>query len=618
MTIQNYLKKYVLITDGAMGTYFDTLKDKPNQVAEDANLSKPQMIESIHREYLENGAKLIRTNTFALNRSLALTKNLNTKEEQDAWLKKSIHAACQIAREAITKSGKQAWMTADIGPIAESLFYEYDYVEKEEYQLLIDAFLDCGVNIFDFETFSDLSILPWAANYIKEQNPEAFIIVSFALNRNGYTSKGYSIKRLFQEASQIEAIDCYGCNCLLGAVHMYDILKNQNFSSNKYVIALPNSGYPHILRGRTVYSGSMSYFSEKVEQIAQLGVNIIGGCCGTTPQHIQEIQKTIGTVAPYQKKVDTDAQTGMKISQIRNNHFMEKLEQGESVIAVELDPPFDQNAEKLLEGAYRLKRQNVDIITIADSPLARARADSVLLASKIQSMVDIPVMPHIACRDRNRISMHSTLLGAHINGIRNFLIVTGDPVPSGERNTTKGVFDFNSIRFMEYVKEINGELFQNDAISYGGALNQNQANLDRLIARMQKKIDAGTSYFLTQPIYSEQDIERIKIIKSCLNTKILCGIMPLVSYRNALFIKNEMPGIFVPDEILEQYDPQMTREEAEEVAKRISLSVIQNLKGIADGYYFMTPFNRVALICDIIDCMEDTNDKRNALFINRK
>ncbi|MDO4169037.1 MAG: bifunctional homocysteine S-methyltransferase/methylenetetrahydrofolate reductase [Lachnospiraceae bacterium] len=616
MTIQNYLKKHLLITDGAMGTYFDSKKSIQSQIAEDANITNPEMIKSIHKEYLANGANLIRTNTFAVNRSFALAKNLNEKEEQDALLIQLVRAACQIAKEAVTESEKEAWIAADIGPIAESLFYEYDYDEKEEYRLLIDAFLDCGIQIFDFETFSDFSVLSWAANYIKERNPEAFIIVSFALNRNGYTSKGYSIKRLFQEASSTDAIDCYGCNCLIGAAHMYDILKNQNFSSEKYVIALPNSGYPHILRGRTVYSGSMSYFSAKMEQIAHLGVNIIGGCCGTTPEHIKNIHQTIGNKPPYQKKVDIDAQTEIKISKTRNNDFMEKLEQGETVIAVELDPPFDHNAEKLLEGAYMLKHQKVDIITLADSPLARARADSILLASKIHNMVDIPVMPHIACRDRNRISMHSTILGAHINGIRNMLIVTGDPVPSGERDTTKSVFDFNSIRFMEYVKEINTELFQNDIISYGGALNQNQANLDKLIERMQKKIDAGVSYFLTQPIYSEQDIERIKIMKSRLNTKILCGIMPLVSYRNAMFIKNEMPGIFVPDEIIEQYDPQMTREEAEEIAKRISLSVIQKLKGIADGYYFMTPFNRVALICDIIDRMEDTNDKRNALFIN--
>ena len=304
---------------------------------------------------------------------------------------------------------------------------------------------------------------------------------------------------------------------------------------------------------------------------------------------------------PWEKLHVAEKGTENAVSRTRNNPFMEKLQRGEKVIAVELDPPFDQNAQKLLEGAFRLKKSNVDIITLADSPLARARADSVLLAAKVSSMVDIPVMPHIACRDRNRISMHSTLLGAHINGIRNLMIVTGDPVPSGERGNTKSVFDFNSIRFMEYINELNQDVFLQDSFSYGGALNQNLANTDKVIERMQKKIDAGVSWFMTQPIYSDEEVEKLARMKRELDTKILCGIMPLVSYRNAMFIKNEMPGIHVPDEIVEQYRPDMSRAEAEAVAADISLAVIDKLKDVADGFYFMTPFNRVELICRIID-----------------
>ena len=220
------------------------------------------------------------------------------------------------------------------------------------------------------------------------------------------------------------------------------------------------------------------------------------------------------------------------------------------------------------------------------------------------------MMPHIACRDRNRISMHSTLLGAHINGIRNLMIVTGDPVPSGERDNTKSVFDFNSIRFMEYVKELNQEIFLQDAFSYGGALNQNQANEDQVMKRMQKKIDAGLSWFMTQPIYSDEEVEKLGRMKQELNTKILCGIMPLVSYRNAMFIKNEMPGIQVPDEIVAQYRPDMSRAEAEDVAVRISLSIMEKLEEVADGFYFMTPFNRTGLIARIIEAIRQEEERR--------
>lgn len=604
MTIRDYLKEHILIMDGGMGTYYDSLKAGNGRIAEEGNLHEPDFIKSIHREYLESGARLLRTNTFAVNRTMALLKGIEGRESQNAYIRTAIRTAWRIAQEAVEESGHQAWVAADIGPIPEYLFHEYDQDEKEEYRILIDLFLECGADIFDFETFSDITVAKWAASYIKERKPDAFVMASFAVNRNGYTSKGISMKRLFQEAAQTENIDSYGCNCLVGASHMYEMLKKQKFAPDKYIQILPNSGYPQIMRGRTIYSDSAVYYGEKMQGIAELGANILGGCCGTTPKHIKALSEVIGNRKPYDKKELEYETFGNSVSKTRNNSFMEKLERGEQVIAVELDPPFDQNAEKLLEGAFRLKEHDVDIITLADSPLARARADSVLLAGKLHAMVDIPVMPHIACRDRNRISMHSTLLGAHINGIRNLMVVTGDPVPSGERDNTKAVFDFNSIRFMEYIKELNGELFQQDALSYGGALNQNQANLDKVIERMQKKIDAGASWFMTQPIYSDEEIEKIRKMKERLNTKILCGVMPLVSYRNATFIKNEMPGIFVPDEVVEQYRPDMSRKEAEDVAKRISLSVIKKLEGIADGIYFMTPFNRVQLICDIIDGME--------------
>lgn len=608
MTIKEYLKEHILIMDGAMGTYFDSLSPEKGRIAEEGNTLTPELIKSIHREYLDSGARLLRTNTFAVNRALALSKGVIDTHKQNEYIRDLITKGYHIAEEAILESGYEAWIAADIGPVAEYLFQEYEYDEQKEYQLIIDTFLECGADIFTFETFSDITLIKWAADYIKSKNEDAFIMASFAINRNGYTSRGLSMKRLFGEAAKADNIDSYGCNCLIGAGHMYDVLKKQSFSADKYIQILPNSGYPQIVRGRTIYSDAISWYAEKMLDIAKTGVNILGGCCGTTPRHIKALHNMIQNRKPYDKKMLESEHSGTVVSKTRNNPFMEKLEKGKTVIAVELDPPFDQNAEKLLEGAFLLKEHHVDIMTLADSPLARARADSVLLASRISSMVDIPVMPHIACRDRNRISMHSTLLGAHINGIRNLMIVTGDPVPSGERDNTKPVFDFNSIRFMEYVKELNAEMFGQDALSYGGALNQNQANLDKIIERMQRKIDAGVSWFLSQPIYADEDIERIRIMKSRLNTKILCGIMPLVSYRNAMFIHNEMPGIIVPDEVISQYHPDMSRKEAESVARKISLSVINKLKGIADGYYFMTPFNRVSLICDIIDHMEDNDD----------
>ena len=602
--IRDYLKEHILIADGAMGTYYDQKKSENGRIAEEANLLEPELIQRIHEEYLESGAQLIRSNTFAANRSVALRKGIESKAEQDAYIRSVVQSAWNNAKVAVKRASGERFIAANIGPMPEYLFLEYDCNPTEEYQFIIECFLDCGAKIFNFETFSDITEVQKATRYIKEKCPEAFVMVSFAVNRTGYTAGGISMNRLFTEAAKTPEIDSYGSNCMIGAAHMYDLLKTQNLSDEKFVQILPNSGYQEIVRGHSAFSEGAAYYAEKMQKIAELGVNILGGCCGTTPAHIRNLSEMIADHEPWEKLHVSEKDTENAVSRTRNNPFMEKLQQGKKVIAVELDPPFDQNAQKLLEGAFRLKKSNVDIITLADSPLARARADSVLLAAKVNSMVDIPVMPHIACRDRNRISMHSTLLGAHINGIRNLMIVTGDPVPSGERGNTKSVFDFNSIRFMEYVKELNQDVFLQDSFSYGGALNQNQANTDKVIERMQKKIDAGVSWFMTQPIYSDEEVEKLARMKRELDTKILCGIMPLVSYRNAMFIKNEMPGIHVPDEIVEQYRPDMSRAEAEAVAVDISLEVIDKLKDVADGFYFMTPFNRVELIGRIIDKME--------------
>ena len=213
----------------------------------------------------------------------------------------------------------------------------------------------------------------------------------------------------------------------------------------------------------------------------------------------------------------------------------------------------------------------------------------------------MPVMPHVCCRDKNVIALRANLLGTYMNGIRHYLIVTGDPVARGDRERVTSVFDFNSVKFMSYVSEMNADVFANEPVSFGGALNYHGANVDAIIDRMKQKIQNGCRYFLTQPIYTASDAERIREIRRRVDTRILCGIMPLVSYKNAMFVKNEMPGIHISDEIVAQYTPRMSREEAEETAVRISLETAKALYDAADGFYFMTPFNRTGLIRRIIE-----------------
>ena len=289
------------------------------------------------------------------------------------------------------------------------------------------------------------------------------------------------------------------------------------------------------------------------------------------------------------------------------NDFLNKLNMGRKVIAVELDPPQNGKGDKILQAAALLKQAGVDMITFSDSPMGKMRADSIASSILVSQQTDIAVMPHICCRDRNAIAMGGLFFGAHMNGIRNMLVITGDPVPAGEKSSTGSVYDFNSFRLMNYFKQLNLEYFAEDPVIYGGALNHNRPNLDVEIERMHKKCLAGADYFLTQPVYSDDDVERIKYVKSKVDTKILCGIMPLVNYRNAMFVKNELSGIQVPDEIIMRYDEHMSREESEEAGIAIALETIVKLQDIADGYYFMVPFNRASMICKIIE-------KGNAFF----
>lgn len=284
-----------------------------------------------------------------------------------------------------------------------------------------------------------------------------------------------------------------------------------------------------------------------------------------------------------------------------NNHALEeKFQKNEKVYIVELDPPFQTDVSKVMQGAKLLKENQVDLITLADSPMARARMDAGILAAKIQNEVKIPVMPHMCCRDKNVLALRSAILGDYMSGIRQFLFITGDPVAREYRGKISSVFDFNSIKLMNYVKEMNADVFADEPVCYSGALNYHGANVDAIINRMKLKIAEGCTFFLTQPIYTDEDIERIRYIKEHVNTRLICGIMPLVSYKNAMFVCNEMPGIHITQDIVDKYSPDMTREEAEAVATKISVEIAAKLYDIADGFYMMTPFNRAGLISNII------------------
>lgn len=590
--IREYLEKNKMVADGAFGTYYQQLVEEQAGIPEEANLTEKELVKQIHKEYIRSGARFIRTNSFAAN-TVALKKDMD-------YVKKVVRASYENAMEAVKESGEEVYVAADIGPISQMPFEDEAEVEKE-YQEVADTFLSCGAELFCLETFADARHIKMLASYIKKKCANSFIVAQFSLNKYGYTKMGIRAERILNEISQEESIDAVGFNCGIGSAHLYEILKKTKITTNKFITAMPNSGYPEFLQDRTVYSGSSEYFAENLLKISELGVNILGGCCGTKPSYIEKVcQKIDYTNNRKMDEADVQKTTENKEISVSNNKLYQLMESGKKVITVELDPPYDANAQKIMDCAHLLKAAGVDMITFADSPMGKARVDSIMMGIKVSNEVGIPVMPHIACRDKNVIAMRAGIMGAYINGIRNFLFVTGDPVPAESRQDISGVFDFNSVKLMQYVNEMNAEHFQEEPICFGGALNYNRPNLDMEIKRMEKKIEAGAKYFLTQPIFSKEDIERIRVIKEKTNTKILCGIMPLISFRNASFIKNEIFGIHVPDETLARFTPEMTREEGEAVGVEIAKEVMQELEAVADGFYFMLPFNRVHLVEQIL------------------
>ena len=602
MKIKEFLKEHHLLMDGAMDTYYQQLQEHKEEIAELANFSEPERVLKIHKEYLEAGADVIRTNTFAVN-SVVLPGFDSEKREE------LLRVACRIAKQAVAeekeRTGRECFAAADIGPISGAK----DLTEEEilsEYFRMCDVFLDEGMDIFWLETFPSTEFVPEILAYIKEKAADSFCSVSFCINKNGFTTAGQKAERLLFTESLKDA-DAIGFNCGIGSVHLKSVLAKCKLPKECFILAAPNAGYAETFSSRAVFLNSAGYFGENMAQIAELGVDILGGCCGTMPSFIREMRKRIsgkktGKRISREEYQQSNVRDGLESTEkkqeikVVTNDLKAKLLRGEKIIAVELDPPYNADGEKLLACAKTLSGYPVDVLTFADSPMGRSRADSTLTALHISTQTGLQVIPHISCRDRNVIAMRSLLLGAHMNGLRNLLIVTGDPVPGDDRKTVTGVFDYNSIRFMKYVTEMNAELFPEDGFFFGGALNYNYPNGEKVAERMEKKMEAGCSFFLTQPIFSDTDVERIKWLKERTGAKILAGILPPVSLKNASFIRNEMAGMNVPEEVLAKYRADMTRVEGEAAGAEIARELMRKLDPVVDGYYFMLPFNRVSLI----------------------
>ncbi len=578
MDIRTYLKDNVLLFDGSMGTYCaEKFRDTAETPCELLNLSNPQKIAAIHKEYIESGAIAIKTNTFGVNR-------LNMDED---ICKKVLTEGFKLSTNA---AGDKAFVFADIGPITVTDSQNI----AEEYRFVVDTFLSAGATNFLFETNSRLDGLLETASYIKEKNPEAFILLSFASLPDGFTRAGLDAIKLLKNAAEMPFVDAVGFNCASGAKHIADLVGNME-KPLKPLSVMPNAGYPIVLGNRTFYDTNPEYFGSQIGSLVSLGVKIIGGCCGTTPKHISAAAKALKN-PDLPTEIVTPKKT--KIA-AKNNPFWDKLcDPNVRPFAVELDPPEDADIEKFMSGAKELQNAGVDVITIADCPIARARMDASLLACKLKRELGVGVLPHMTCRDRNLNATKALLLGLNAESVHNVLAVTGDPIPSADRDEVKSVYNFNSRMLAGFITALS-ERGLTTPFNIFAALNVNAKNFDIQLKLAEEKIENGVCGFLTQPVLTKEAFKNLKKARERLDAKILCGIFPLVSYRNACFMDNEVSGVKVAPEIIEMYRDK-NRAQAEELAIKISVDIARKSAPYVDGYYLIAPFGRTKLIDEIM------------------
>lgn len=603
MNFLELIKEEVLVGDGAVGTMLYSKGIGLDANFEHLNLVRPSIVAELHREYLAAGARLIETNTFGANRTrlapIGLEKKIAELNRQGAV----------IARQAVLESGLEgrAFVAGSIGPLAKMKGDERELGSDEMTALFLEQALplaEGGVDLLILETFSDLGQLLAALSAAKQCSLP--IVASMAYLEGGRTVGGIEASRAARELTAAGA-DLVGVNCGAGPREVLLSLGKLSRGTGLPLAAFANSGFPEFVDGRYIYRTTPDYFAEKGLEMAAAGAVLIGGCCGTTPEHIRQLALRLEGVKPAKKHVYVEfPQDDVKADRLEKEKGFLAEWGRRPVITVELDPPKGLDCSRVLAGAAALKAAGADAINLAENPLARVRMGNIALARIIQEETGIEVIPHITCRDRNLLGLQSDLMGASLLGIRSILAVTGDPARLGDQSGASSVFDLNSFGLIKLLADLNSgvnglgqSISAGTGFKIGCAFNPNSPKLEVQIARLEKKVAAGATFAQTQPVYDPERVLALVESTARLGIPILLGIMPLTGERNCEYLHNEVPGIVVPDLVRERMRGKEKEAGAAEGIK-IALELIESVREMVGGYYIIAPFGRHEVALELI------------------
>jgi methionine synthase I (cobalamin-dependent)/5,10-methylenetetrahydrofolate reductase len=612
MNLLEILSKKTLLADGAMGTMLHARGVSFAKCFDELNLTNPAAVADIHREYIEAGAQLIITNTFGANQFKLGKHGLHDK------LNEINRAGVELARRAIAASYKDDVLVAgDIGPLGVRIA-PYGRVKPEEARAAfaeqIKAVADAGVDLIVIETMSDLYEILEAVKAAK-QTCDLPVIASVTFTRDDRTLLGDDPTKVAHKLKEAGA-DVIGVNCSGGPSQLLRILKQMKHAVPDGMFWVkPNAGWPEQVGGRIMYPADADYFGDYAISFREAGANIVGGCCGTTPQHISAMKKAF-EAAPIKisEVFETSEVLEVDFSDIEQpTQLAQKLTAGKFSICVEMDPPRGLSTHKLLAGASLLHDAGADVINVADSPMARMRMSAWAVCDLVQRKIGVETTLHFPTRGRNLLRVQGDLLAAHAIGLRNIFVVMGDPTSIGDYPEATDNYDLVPSGLVKLIKQgfnmgvdhSGTSIGQPTNFFVGAALNLCPQDMDNEVKNLQRKIKAGADFFLTQPIYRPTDgpnlIEAYEAKHGKLGKPILAGILPLVSAKHANFLHNEVPGVFIPDEARRKIEATSDTESGIKVGVELAVELIQQIKSWASGVYIMPQFHRYDMVAEIIE-----------------